>query len=245
MTKKIYPLAGAFIVLQFMSGIFAQHSYAEEAQSANAEQAAEASPADAPKEDGKKEMKKAVKPSKPVANKEEPEAKEAVAAKSESPEVQVDSVSSRGKKSLGFGVGLITEPVPSLLGFTVAYNFSEHFRLTGGYGSISASGTNSLTHTPYSFSLKTYGLDAKFFPLAWNFAPFISGGASLVSGSITGTGTISGLSSFSSTGTFYDVGAGIDWQTNIGFNIGFEFKRVFGSTTNGVTLPGIYFGWFF
>ena len=239
MTKKLTPLAGAVIVLQLMSGVFAQASFAEEAQVENTEQAVEVAPVDTTKKEVKKEAQKATNAVKPVIKNKEP------AVKVESPEVQVQKLSSRGKKAIGIGVGLITEPVPSLLGFNLAYNFNEHFRLTAGYGSISSSGTNDVTHLPYSFSLKTYGLDAKFFPLAWNFAPFISGGASLVTGSITGTGTISGLSSFSATGTFYDLGAGIDWQTNFGFNIGFEFKKVFGSSIKSVGLPGVYFGWYF
>ena len=76
------------------------------------------------------------------------------------------AASSRSSKRIGVGIGLITEPFPSLLGYTLAYNLSNKFRVTGGYGSVSATGSN------FNLDVKTYGLNLKYFPLDWNFAPF-------------------------------------------------------------------------
>jgi hypothetical protein len=148
------------------------------------------------------------------------------------------AASSRSSKRIGVGIGLITEPFPSLLGYTLAYNLSNKFRVTGGYGSVSATGSN------FNLDVKTYGLNLKYFPLDWNFAPFFEGGASSVSGNVTGTGTVSGLS-IASTGIFYSAGCGLDWQTGIGFNIGLSYKLLFGKNADNVAAPGFHLGWFF
>jgi hypothetical protein len=148
------------------------------------------------------------------------------------------SAGPRAAKKLGIGIGLITEPFPSLLGYTLAYNLGDHFRLTGGYGSVSASGTN------FSVDVKTYGLNLKYFPLSWSFAPFLEAGASSISGTVTGSGTVSGLS-LASTGLFYSAGGGLDWQTGIGFNLGLSYKVLFGKNASSVAAPGFHLGWYF
>lgn len=148
------------------------------------------------------------------------------------------SAGSRASKKIGIGIGLITEPFPSLLGYNLSYNLSDKFRLTGGYGSVSATGTG------FSLDVKTWGMNLKYFPLSWNFAPFLEGGASSVSGTITGTGTVSGLS-VASTGVFYSAGCGIDWQTGIGFNLGLSYKFLFGKNSGNVAAPGLHLGWYF
>jgi hypothetical protein len=145
---------------------------------------------------------------------------------------------SRASKKLGLGVGLITEPFPSLFGFNVSYNVMNHLRLTGGYGSISASSAG------YSMDVKTYALDAKFFILDWAFAPFVSLGYSLVSGTVTGTGSASGIS-LAGTGGSANFGIGVDWQTWVGFNFGLEYKSLIGTSVGSVGAPGAYIGWFF
>ena len=150
---------------------------------------------------------------------------------------------SRSQNKIGIGFGIFTEPAPSIFGFTVAYNLNEHLRLTGGYSSISATGIGS-DLKPFTFSLSTFGVDAKYFPLTWTFTPFVSAGASLVTGTITGNGTVSGLGSFSKTGAAFNLGAGIDWQTHVGFDFGLELKEIFVGGQS-VALPGIYMGWYF
>jgi hypothetical protein len=139
--------------------------------------------------------------------------------------------SSRATKKFGLAVGLVTEPFPSLLGFTASYNLIKYLRLNVGYGTVSDT-TNGIDVTTLEFS-------AKIFPLDWNFAPFASLGYSNVSGSV---GVAS--STIKATGGAFVYGFGIDWQTNLGFNLGFDYKiaSVGGQST---ALPGGYLGWYF
>lgn len=145
--------------------------------------------------------------------------------------------SSRATKKLGLFVGIVSEPFPSVFGFNAAYNIHPRIRLGAGYGSISA------TSAAYTVDITTLEASAKFFILDWNFAPFVGGGLSSISGTISGTGKTSGLS-LTQTGLFPNIGFGIDWQTYLGFNLGFDYKMLFANgTTQG--LPGFYLGWYF
>jgi len=144
----------------------------------------------------------------------------------------------RGSKKIGVGVGLLTEPFPSLIGYTLAYNLNDNLRLTAGYGSISSTASNA------SFDITTIGVDAKYFLLDWSFTPFISAGVSSITGTVSGTGSTSGIS-ISGTGVIPAAGFGIDWQSWIGFNLGVDYKIALSSNANHVGIPGIYFGWYF
>lgn len=139
--------------------------------------------------------------------------------------------SSRSTKKFGLGVGLITEPFPSVVGFHAGYNLAKFLRLNFGYGTISDT-ANGIDATTIEFS-------AKLFPLDWSFAPFAVVGFTNVSGSVgAGNSTLSG------SGSALSYGFGLDWQTGIGFNLGFDYKFVtLGGTTRG--LPGGYIGWYF
>ena len=141
------------------------------------------------------------------------------------------SASARATKKIGLDLGIITEPFPSVLGFSASYNVAPFLRLTGGYGTVSvpASGVD----------VTTVAFDAKVFPLDWNFAPFADIGYTNVSGSVG-----SGSSSVKGSGAALDYGFGIDWQTYLGFNFGVEYKLITLSGTS-TGLPGVYFGWFF
>lgn len=151
------------------------------------------------------------------------------------------SASSRASKKIGLSVGLVSSPFPSLVGYNLSFNALNFLRLTAGYGSISV-GTNDALAT-YTADLKTIAFDAKGFLLDWNFAPFVCLGYTSVSGTITGT-TTAGGTSLASTGSSIYYGGGLDWQTNIGFNLGFEYKMATISS-NSIGLPGVYFGWYF
>jgi len=148
------------------------------------------------------------------------------------------SAGTRSSKRIGLGLGLITEPFPSVLGFNLAYNVMDQLRLTAGYGSINASATG------FNVDVTTIGVDAKLFLLDWSFAPFVSGGFTSVSGTISGTGTTSGIA-LANTGTAASVGFGVDWQTWVGFNLGLEYKTILGSSLGITGLPGLYLGWYF
>ena len=134
---------------------------------------------------------------------------------------------SRDVKKIGVSVGFLTEPFPSVVGYDVSYNVLSYLRLTGGYGSVG--------------SLSTFAFDAKAFPIDWNFAPYVTVGFTNVSGS--SGGSVGGTNlNVSGNGVYY--GAGIDWQMDIGFNLGFNVKVVSIGGLN-LSLPGFYTGWYF
>lgn len=147
------------------------------------------------------------------------------------------NASSRAVKKFGVAVGLLTEPLPSTVGFSASYNLAHFLRLGVGYGSF------SFSSTAYTLDITTIGVDAKVFPLDWNFSPYASIGFTSISGTISGTGEASGLS-LTSTGGAITYGAGIDWQTYLGFNLGVAYKII---SKNGASagIPGFYIGWFF
>lgn len=145
--------------------------------------------------------------------------------------------SSRSTKKIGLSVGILTEPFVSLMGYNLSYNIKQWLRVTAGYG------TSKVTGSSFNIDVNTIALDAKFFLLDWNFAPYVDLGYSKISGKVTGTGDLGGLSLSQTGGAIY-YGAGIDWQTYFGFNLGFNVKMM---TLNGqkATIPGAYLGWYF
>jgi hypothetical protein len=102
----------------------------------------------------------------------------------------------------------------------------------------------SVTGSNFNLDVRSFGANLKYFPLDWNFAPFLEGGASSSSGSVSGSGTVIGLS-MPTTGVYYSAGAGLDWQTTLGLNFGISYKFLFGSNANNFAAPGFYLGWFF
>lgn len=147
------------------------------------------------------------------------------------------NASARATKKVGLAIGFITEPIPSLIGYSLSYNFNNRMRATVGYGAVSATGGT------LNVDVTTLGFDLKYSLLDWNFAPFLSGGFTNVSGTVSGTGSTSGLS-ISSTGFAGTFGAGLDWQTYFGFNLGLAYKYVMASG-NAYGAPGLYIGWYF
>lgn len=139
--------------------------------------------------------------------------------------------SSRATKKIGLGIGLVTNPFPSLLGFSASYNLHKQVRLTAAYGTVS--------DTALGIDVKTFEVAAKVFFVDWNFAPFGAIGYSNISGSMG-----AGNSTIKATGSALDYGFGLDWQTYLGFNLGLEYKMisVSGQSTG---LPGAYIGWYF
>jgi hypothetical protein len=147
--------------------------------------------------------------------------------------------SSRSVDKIGLSLGLITEPAVSLLGYNLSYNLNNRLRVTAGYGSVSTSGAGN------SIDVKTIGLNAKYFLLDWNFAPFVGAGVSTITGTVTGTDSVGGLS-VSGTGTLYSALLGVDWQSGIGFLFGIDYALLFGNgIKNGSGVPGFYVGWVF
>lgn len=134
-------------------------------------------------------------------------------------------------KKFGLAIGLVTEPFPSVVGYTASYNLAKFLRLNFGYGTVS--------DTASGIDATTIEFSAKLFPLDWSFAPFAVLGFTNVSGTLgAGNSTLKG------TGSALTYGFGLDWQTGIGFNLGFDYKLVsLGGQSNG--LPGAYLGWYF
>jgi hypothetical protein len=147
--------------------------------------------------------------------------------------------SSRSVDKIGLSLGLISEPAVSLLGYNLSYNLDNRLRVTAGYGSVSSSGSG------FNIDVKTIGLNAKYFLLDWNFAPFVGAGASSISGTVNGTGDVGGIG-VSGTGVLFSGLIGVDWQTSIGFLLGVEYALLFGKgIASGTGVPGFYFGWVF
>jgi hypothetical protein len=106
----------------------------------------------------------------------------------------------------------------------------KYVRLGFGYGTVS--------DTASGVDVSTIEFSAKLFPLDWNFAPFAVIGFANVSGTVgAGSSTIKGA------GSALTYGFGIDWQTNLGFNLGFDYKFV--NLGEAIGLPGGYIGWYF
>jgi hypothetical protein len=145
--------------------------------------------------------------------------------------------SARNTKKIGVSVGILTEPFVSLMGYNLSYNIKQWVRLSAGYGTSNATGDG------YSIDVNTIAIDAKFFLLDWNFAPYLDVGYSKISGTVTGTADLGGFSLTQTGGAIY-YGAGLDWQTYFGFNLGFTFKMM---SLNGqrASIPGAYLGWYF
>jgi hypothetical protein len=147
------------------------------------------------------------------------------------------NASSRSTKKFGLSVGLLTEPFLSLMGYNVSYNIKQWVRVSAGYGSSTASGTG------FNIDVNTIALDAKFFLLDWNFAPYLDVGYTKLSGTVTGTGDLGGLSLSQTGGAIY-YGFGLDWQTYLGFNLGFNYKLM-SLNSQSAAIPGFYAGWYF
>lgn len=142
--------------------------------------------------------------------------------------------SNRTAKRIGLGVGFLSEPMPSLVGYNLSYNLFSQLRLTAGYGSVSA------TAGLVTVDVTTIAAAAKLFLVSWGFAPYASVGFSNISGTVSGAGVTSGVPGLGSALT---VGGGIDWQTGFGLNLGVDAKYLM--LGSGAFLPGFYLGWFF
>ncbi|MBS1958221.1 MAG: hypothetical protein JST80_01990 [Bdellovibrionales bacterium] len=131
---------------------------------------------------------------------------------------------------------LFTEPFPSFLGLNLNYNLIDFMRLSVGFGNISYSDTT------LNISATTVGGDVKLFIPRTSISPFGSIGYTLISGTRTGTGKISTLGNVTPGQSVVTFGAGLDYQSRSGFNIGIEFKANSGDSS---FIPGGYIGYFF
>jgi opacity protein-like surface antigen len=155
---------------------------------------------------------------------------------------------SRAKNKVGFGVGIISDPVPSILSYQVKYNTAPWLQLMASYGSIKAAGTVGEGGVA-SGSVTSYGASARAFLLpTWSLSPYVGAGYSF--SKISGNFTMGG-ESINSTQDKLNVivaSAGIDHQAFVGFNIGAGINYVISPAVISDAIqmiPHFYFGWFF
>lgn len=143
---------------------------------------------------------------------------------------------SRSAHKFGISVGLLSEPIPSVWGISAGYNFADWVRGRVGVGFINGTVGTALVDAT------TMAGEAMFSIPDWSFSPVAMVGYTNVSMTVTGTGDLSALGGLTQSGGAVYAGAGFDWQTSGGFNLGFNAKMLL---SYGNVLPGIYLGWYF
>ena len=144
--------------------------------------------------------------------------------------------SSRMTKKLGFSVGVISDPFPSFISYQVKFNATPWLQVEGAYGTAGK-------------TVKSYGGSAKVFLLpSWNLSPYIGGGYTMakLSGAFTLSSKTVNLAQKSMN--VYYASAGIDNQSNIGFNFGGGINYALAPkvlTAQIKLLPQVYVGWVF
>jgi opacity protein-like surface antigen len=144
--------------------------------------------------------------------------------------------SSREKKKIGIGAGFLSEPVPSIMSYHLKFNAMKWLQIGGGYGKV---GSN----------LTSYGVNAKAFLMpSWNFTPYVGGGFTYAK--VSGDFTINGetVGTLDEKANVIYASAGLDHQSNLGFNIGAGANFIFSPTELKDVLPfvpHVYFAWFF
>lgn len=148
-----------------------------------------------------------------------------------------DAETSRTSHRFGVLLGVMTHPVPSIIGFNAAYNFLDWLRIQGGVGFI------SLSSPVLNISTTTVTGEAQFLVPGWSFSPVGLIGLGAITGTIEGSleNETAGLTD---TAGYVFIGGGLDWQTWLGFALQLHFKFVM-SPTGSAGLPGVALGWFF
>lgn len=148
--------------------------------------------------------------------------------------------SNRTDHRFGIHVGLIGDPFPTLIGANLNYNILDWFRVTAGYGTITATrGSSTLSAT-------TIGFGGRFFIPGWSFSPVAGFSWANVSMTLTGP-QVAGLDvggfTVGTASSHTYISMGIDWQTGLGLNLGAGYNL---SMLDGVGgLPYVNIGWYF
>lgn len=145
--------------------------------------------------------------------------------------------SNRMKNRLGFHLGLIGDPFPTLIGGNVNYNIMDFLRATAGYGSFSVAGTGG------DISASTFGAGVRAMLPDWNFSPVVGLSWATVSVTFSGTGVLGDIGGFTGSASHMYATFGIDWQTGMGFNLGAGYNYSLKSGVGG--LPYLNLGWYF
>jgi opacity protein-like surface antigen len=160
---------------------------------------------------------------------------------------------SRANNRVGLGLGILSDPVPSLISYQLKYNIVPALQVGVSYGSVSASGSsidpNTGLATGASGGVTTYGVSAKAFLIpSWSLSPYVNAGFARTK--IDGSFSIGGSTVSSASGSLNSIvaGVGLDHQAFIGFNIGAGVNYIIAPSeiSDAVKiLPHVYFGWFF
>lgn len=133
----------------------------------------------------------------------------------------------RREKPYGVFLSLL-DPLPSLLGLTIAWNASSYVRLELGVGRQN----EGLSH------LTTWALGVKFLVPQWSLSPWA--GFNLAAVSHVGPDVVAG---FGGSGSHGYGGLGMEWLTASGFTASLGYQI----STRGQThsQPFLRLGWFF
>lgn len=153
------------------------------------------------------------------------------------------SASARLARKIGFYVGVVNEPAPSLLSVNAGYNVTDYLRLSAGLGRISSSlsTTDSLGNSAsIEGSATTLGAGARFMVPGWSLTPTVGLHAAHVFYSGTPMITLGG---FDQNGGHVYVSGGLDYQSKGGFNLGLGINKSFKSEIGNSAYLNM--GWFF
>lgn len=143
--------------------------------------------------------------------------------------------SNRAGKKIGITTGF-GNPFPSILGMNVNYNVTDWARATAGYGEISVSSGDSKA------SVTTLGAGADAFVPGWSLSPTAGLRISKVDVSNSGGAELEVQGVEKSTTLLY-AQAGLDWQSQGGFNIG--LGQVVGISGGKAAGSYLNLGWYF
>ncbi|MEX2117899.1 MAG: hypothetical protein WEB37_13540 [Bacteroidota bacterium] len=140
--------------------------------------------------------------------------------------------SNRMTDRLGFHVGLLGDPFPTVVGINANYNVLDFLRASAGYGTVTSEG---LTASTFGFGVRGMIPD-------WNFTPVVGLSWATVSVTVSGV-AIGDLYGFTVSGSHLYATFGFDWQTGAGFNLGAGYNLSLKPKVGG--LPYVNLGYYF
>lgn len=153
-------------------------------------------------------------------------------------QVRADDSSARLNHRFGFYSSLLGDPFPSLWGVNIGFNLFRFLRLTGGYGSVSATFASGGT-----LSVTSIGGGAKLFMPSWNFSPVAGINYTNITVSASGLAQGDAVNGISASGSAVYTNLGLSFQAGSGLMI--EAGANVGLSGGVTTTPYAALGWFF
>lgn len=143
----------------------------------------------------------------------------------------------RASNKFGIIVGIDT-PFPTVFGGNVAFHLGDFARISGGYGSISATSLDA------KLEASTLGGAFNVFIPSWNLSPTVGVGYAQVDVKVTGTAAATlDVGGFKASDSHTYLTYGLDWVASSGFHFGLGMNT---SLKTGVgSLFYLNLGWFF